>query len=148
MEKSCENCQCNRRGKCPKVGVVCDDWMEARRKKRLVGSEKRRRRKTAVFALHGDICHYCGEPLSEGTRTIDHKVPLRDCNDLPKHSKSRGQGKGWGLHNLLPSCIMCNHVKGDRPYAEFVAILSASNPPQAFQKDLCAAWNRKRQNRL
>ena len=48
---------------------------------------------------HGWRCAYCTIPLTVDTITIDHRIPV-----------SKG-GTNW-LSNLVPSCKMCNCLKG------------------------------------
>ncbi len=58
-------------------------------------------RRSFVFAKSGGRCWYCGIDLTRDRFDIDHFVPVT------------GGGSGE-LRNLVPSCLVCNRVKGNR----------------------------------
>lgn len=63
---------------------------------------------TITYALKGyDRCVYCGEKLTQKTRTMDHMYPRR-----------------WGgisiPENLVPCCKKCNQDKKDMTYDQFL----------------------------
>jgi 5-methylcytosine-specific restriction endonuclease McrA len=47
-----------------------------------------------VFALHGDLCKYCGGPAE----VVDHVVPVT-------------RGGQSVIENLVPACVRCNSSK-------------------------------------
>lgn len=68
-----------------------------------------------VFALLGNCCAYCRQPV-DGLPDPDHVVPL-----------SRGGSNGSG--NILPSCRLCNSDKRDLLLWEWDVDRTARNKP-------------------
>lgn len=71
---------------------------------------------TITYVLKGyDKCGYCGEKLTQKTRTMDHMYPRR-----------------WGglsiPENLLPCCKKCNQDKKDMTYNQFLEWRKLSSP--------------------
>jgi hypothetical protein len=58
-----------------------------------------------IFLRDGERCHYCGEPLTKTTASLDHVVPV-----------SRGGGNS--ADNLVAACMVCNAIKSGRTYEE------------------------------
>ena len=71
-----------------------------------MGSKDARRRSKTLKAIDGDVCHYCGEELTDSTRSFDHVVPL-------------AEGGRHALANLVLSCIDCNGRRGMKNYTKF-----------------------------
>lgn len=58
------------------------------------------------------VCAYCLAPLNEYDRTVDHLIP-----------ESRGGIRS--NDNKLPSCLVCNRMKGDLDVHEFALALNS-----------------------
>lgn len=66
----------------------------------FISANNRIGRKRARMLLADPHCHYCNEPLTFQTSTIDHIVP-------------RSQGGANADENLVLACFPCNQTKGD-----------------------------------
>jgi 5-methylcytosine-specific restriction endonuclease McrA len=66
----------------------------------------------AVYVRDGGICQLCGEPVSPGRMTMDHKTPLT-------------RGGAHSLENLQLAHRSCNSRKGTRTMEEWLAALAA-----------------------
>jgi hypothetical protein len=77
--------------------------------------QRRRRRKKRLLKLNPH-CHYCGDPITMETATIDHAIPL--C-----------KGGGDFDSNYRLSCKKCNTRKADYLPAEFNVQPPALTPP-------------------
>ncbi|WP_288074801.1 HNH endonuclease [Pseudomonas sp.] len=64
--------------------------------------EKRR----AIYERDGHACQYCGYPVTEKTRTLDHLIP-------------RSGGGRHGVANLITACVSCNSSKGTKSLDRF-----------------------------
>lgn len=53
------------------------------------------------------LCHYCDEPLSLETFTVDHVTP-------------QALGGSDAISNLVACCKYCNKIKGAKPVTEFM----------------------------
>lgn len=72
-----------------------------------LSSHGRRRLIRALIRRDGDRCHYCGIELYDGTRSMDHKIPLSAGGD---HKQD----------NLVLACMECNHDKDDMHYDDYL----------------------------
>lgn len=63
-------------------------------------------------------CFYCGEPLTEKQRTLDHRLPV----DLGGPSLT---------NNLVPTCRKCNSTKGNLTEEQFKKFMRFSKPEEA-----------------
>lgn len=54
------------------------------------------------------FCAYCREQLTRKSASRDHAIP-----------KSRGGDATLGSPNIVPCCVRCNQVKGDRTPEEW-----------------------------
>lgn len=66
----------------------------------------------AVYVRDGGICQLCGEPVSPGRMTMDHKTPLT-------------RGGAHSLENLQLAHHSCNSRKGTRTMEEWLAARAA-----------------------
>jgi 5-methylcytosine-specific restriction endonuclease McrA len=91
-------------------------WLREPSKKRLAYLRLARR--------HGNICSYCGVPLTEPddegrprptTRTLDHYHP-------------RSRGGTNRLVNLVLACVRCNEAKGSQLPLEFLITRMETRP--------------------
>ena len=57
-------------------------------------------------------CHYCGEPLDEGTLTLDH---------VQNRSSYKSMHLKHDPNNLVPCCSKDNFLKGSTSYERFCA---------------------------
>jgi len=57
-----------------------------------------------------DTCPYCGIPLSEGNKALDHMDPL-------------SKGGGHSVSNLTVCCRECNSKKSDKHFVEWLACI-------------------------
>jgi hypothetical protein len=71
------------------------------------GSKKWKGVRKSLCNRDGERCHYCGDPLTPETSTVDHKVP-------------RAHGGANDLTNLVLACQPCNAEKGEHSYGWFV----------------------------
>lgn len=86
--------------------------------KRSAKPEKRRR----LYERDGWRCAYCGWWGGDAPDrlTLDHLHP-------------RAQGGGNGEHNLVTSCADCNHQRGDRDLAAWLAVLPTDTVARALE---------------
>lgn len=73
-----------------------------------------------IRSLIGSGCHYCGD--------LSRKMTI----DRIENSK------GHSSDNILPSCIVCNLVRGSMPYGAFVLLVPGLK--QAFASGLLNGW--------
>ena len=59
-----------------------------------------------VFAETQYRCAYCGQKLTEETRTIDHIIPKK-------------RGGTDSIDNLVSACTICNNAKGEKTPDEY-----------------------------
>ena len=75
-------------------------------------------------------CYYCGDPLDEYSRTIDHILP-----------KSRGGV--LSKKNKVYSCMQCNQLKGDKTPDEFLEFMGGYLSAMRKELHLVLARNEK-----
>ena len=54
------------------------------------------------------FCHYCGKSLPKNMITLDHKI-----------ARSRRPELRYDFNNLVPSCWVCNGLKGSIDHDDF-----------------------------
>lgn len=59
-----------------------------------------------VYLKYDNKCAYCGEPLTETNKSIDHIIPIFS-------------GGTNDINNLNPACIDCNKLKANLTITEF-----------------------------
>jgi 5-methylcytosine-specific restriction endonuclease McrA len=65
-------------------------------------------------------CVYCGAILSlDAERRTDGRAAA-DTITLDRITPGSDGGR-YNLANVLPACMACNHERGDRPFADFLA---------------------------
>lgn len=67
----------------------------------------------------GVFCPYCA---AYGNRK-PHFITLADC--VFDHKIPFTHGGNWDIHNLVPVCSDCNHLKGHLSYEFFVGLMTA-----------------------
>jgi hypothetical protein len=71
----------------------------------------------ALVGRHGWRCAYCGNNLRQRYEAF----PLEPEHELTKdHKTPICRGGQDTLENLLPCCLRCNRLKGDKTTAEFL----------------------------
>lgn len=75
-------------------------------RQRKNGVRKRTPSVADVLERWGAECAYCGLALTVETATRDHVRPV-------------ALGGTESLGNVVPACLRCNGIKGDRPLGEF-----------------------------
>jgi 5-methylcytosine-specific restriction endonuclease McrA len=74
------------------------------------GDRKRSAQARREMRENHEPCVYCGRPLTDSTRHVDHVIPL-----------ARGGTDHWW--NLQSTCATCNTRKGTKTHEEFEALL-------------------------
>lgn len=64
--------------------------------------------------FESDVCYYCGKPIENRNKTIDHKTPII-------------KGGTNAIENLCVCCQSCNSKKHDKTEAEFKNWLKGNN---------------------
>lgn len=94
-------------------------WFKEHRVRACVWTRRYRARKRQALGAHtiaqwlarvefyGWRCRYCSKPLTKGSLSCDHRIPI-----------FRG-GTEWAS-NLVPCCRSCNSTKGDKTEREFL----------------------------
>ena len=67
-----------------------------------------------------DSCIYCGEALTEATRTKEHLIPQRI---LTRYRADHATRSLVGSCNVVPCCKYCNELKGSLSLTEWRAFL-------------------------
>jgi 5-methylcytosine-specific restriction endonuclease McrA len=68
-----------------------------------------------MFERQGGLCHYCSDPLTPDSTSIDHATPC--CRGGAHHPS-----------NFRIACYDCNHLKWKRTEAEFWEFLQVYVP--------------------
>jgi 5-methylcytosine-specific restriction endonuclease McrA len=82
------------------------------------------------FISSNSNCYYCGNPLDEYSRTVDHILP-----------KSRGGV--LSKKNKVYSCLQCNQLKGDMTPDEFLEFMGGYVSAMKKELNLVLARNEK-----
>lgn len=64
-----------------------------------------------LFALHDGTCKYCHENVGNLNLTIDHVVPM-------------SKGGANTISNIVPCCMKCNTIKGEKDVKSFMEYLN------------------------
>lgn len=89
--------------------LACLECIYKRRREESGGRSTRRRQRLLEENPH---CFYCGCDLTVDNSTLDHLVPRA----------KKGPNKS---ENIVLSCYTCNHRKGTKTAAQYLAILNA-----------------------
>jgi len=66
-----------------------------------------------LLELAKQPCHYCGTPPENYTNHSGRHIVYQGIDRIDS-------SKGYTPENCLPCCAMCNSIKGDRPYLDYM----------------------------
>lgn len=119
VSRRCRTCSSRNAGR-----IRTDEYGEEWRKSvcyRLAKSGARKRgtplelSKEAVWKIMMSNCHYCGSEPSNTYKTVSGQQ--FNYNGIDRLDSS----KEYVPDNVLPCCAMCNYMKRDSPYGDFIS---------------------------